>query len=369
MSETSFPLRPGYSISRVIRGGWQLAGGHGAIDKAQAIDDLIAAFDAGLTTYDCADIYTGVEELIGAARQRLANERGADAAARMKVHTKLVPDLEVLPKISRQYIRGIVETSLRRLGAERLDLVQFHWWDYSQPAYVDAMGWLNEMHLEGRIVDKDIQASEFLDRLFDRRLAEVPLADIPAQDNAAPPFLFHGLPSIRRILVFLQIDDRHVGALACEKHGHRPAYAGIPAGDQRYLVLQLAGAFPVRRVIERLRLDAGFFAGLGMMLPGKRRRRIFAGACLHGLIRFLGGLAGPIVRIDLRLDFPLLFRCRVSRLRRLDHHVVLFANRDKASRPRTVSRIKQTGALLVPFFTRKANKVVGRRNPEAMTTL
>jgi len=148
---STFELSPGYTISRVIRGGWQLAGGHGAIDKEQAVSDLIAAFDAGITTYDCADIYTGVEELIGTARLRLTAERGLDAAARMKVHTKLVPDLEMLPKISRAYIRGIVEQSLGRLKTERLDLVQFHWWDYSFSGYLDAMGWLNEMRIEGKV--------------------------------------------------------------------------------------------------------------------------------------------------------------------------------------------------------------------------
>src|SRR6187549_3594868 len=100
----TFELTPDYAISRVIHGGWQLAGGHGAIDRAQAVDDLIAAFDAGIRTYDCADIYTGVEELIGATRLKLASERGLDVAAAMKVHTKLVPDLEILPRISREYI-------------------------------------------------------------------------------------------------------------------------------------------------------------------------------------------------------------------------------------------------------------------------
>jgi aryl-alcohol dehydrogenase-like predicted oxidoreductase len=147
----TFELAPGYSISRVIRGGWQLAGGHGAIDRAQAVVDLVAAYDAGITTYDCADIYTGVEELIGAARLKLASERGLDAAAKMKVHTKLVPDLEILPRISRDYIRNIVDTSVRRLKTERLDLVQFHWWDYGNRFYVDAMGWLADMQAEGKI--------------------------------------------------------------------------------------------------------------------------------------------------------------------------------------------------------------------------
>ncbi|MBZ9708230.1 aldo/keto reductase [Mesorhizobium sp. ESP7-2] len=151
MTAKAFELSPGYTISRVIRGGWQLAGGHGAIDRSQAVADLIATFDAGIWTYDCADIYTGVEELIGAARLRLANERGLDAAAKMKVHTKLVPDLERLATISRDYIRGIVDQSLLRLKTERLDLVQFHWWDYAQPRYVEAMGWLDELRLEGKL--------------------------------------------------------------------------------------------------------------------------------------------------------------------------------------------------------------------------
>ncbi|TCR81514.1 aldo/keto reductase [Rhizobium sp. BK376] len=150
MSKT-YELTPGYTISRVIRGGWQLAGGHGEIDRGQAVTDLIAAFDAGIRTYDCADIYTGVEELIGEARQRLQDERGADVAAQMHVHTKLVPDLERLADINRDYIRGIVEQSLRRLKTERLDLVQFHWWDYAHTGYIDALGWLAEMRAEGKV--------------------------------------------------------------------------------------------------------------------------------------------------------------------------------------------------------------------------
>ncbi len=151
MTAKTFELSPGYKISRVIRGGWQLAGGHGAIDRAQAVTDLIAAYDVGIRTYDCADIYTGVEELIGEARERLRNEHGAEAAGVMKVHTKLVPDLEKLATISRDYIRGIVDKSLSKLKTEQLDLVQFHWWDYSLPGYLEALAWLDEMRREGKV--------------------------------------------------------------------------------------------------------------------------------------------------------------------------------------------------------------------------
>ena len=48
-----------YSISKVIKGGWHLAGGHGSIQAEEAIADMLAFVEAGITTFDCADIYTG----------------------------------------------------------------------------------------------------------------------------------------------------------------------------------------------------------------------------------------------------------------------------------------------------------------------
>ena len=146
-------LRPGYRISRVIRGGWQLAGGHGPIDPEAAVDDLLASVDAGLTTFDCADIYTGVEALIGAFRAKLRATLGAEALARLRVHTKLVPDLSRLESFRRADLEAIVDRSLRRLGMERLDLMQFHWWDYAVPGWRDAFHWLTELRAAGKIAE------------------------------------------------------------------------------------------------------------------------------------------------------------------------------------------------------------------------
>jgi aryl-alcohol dehydrogenase-like predicted oxidoreductase len=146
-----FTLRPGYQISRVIRGGWQLAGGHGAVDRRAAVNDLTASAEAGITSFDCADIYTGVEEIIGEFRTAYGNTHGAEGLARIKVHTKFVPDLDILPKISKAHVASVIDQSLRRLRMERLDLVQFHWWDYTVPGYVDAALWLVELQKEGKI--------------------------------------------------------------------------------------------------------------------------------------------------------------------------------------------------------------------------
>ena len=82
-------LRPGYRVSRVIGGGWQLAGGHGEVDRAAAVADLVASAEAGITTFDCADIYTGVEELIGAARRAYADRHGADGDRDQQVFADL----------------------------------------------------------------------------------------------------------------------------------------------------------------------------------------------------------------------------------------------------------------------------------------
>ena len=49
-------VRPGYTISKLIKGGWQLSGDHGAVDAEDAIADMIQFVDAGVTTFDCADI-------------------------------------------------------------------------------------------------------------------------------------------------------------------------------------------------------------------------------------------------------------------------------------------------------------------------
>ena len=42
-------LEEGYSISRLIKGGWHLAGGHGVVDPTQAIKDMATFVEHGIT--------------------------------------------------------------------------------------------------------------------------------------------------------------------------------------------------------------------------------------------------------------------------------------------------------------------------------
>ena len=142
-------IAPGYSISRVIKGGWQLAGGHGPVERVQALRDMRLFVEAGITTFDCADIYTGVEELIGAFLADYGP--GRSGRPEIQIHTKYVPDLGALPALRKADVERTIDRSLRRLGVERIDLVQFHWWDYGVPGWIDAASWLDELRQAGKI--------------------------------------------------------------------------------------------------------------------------------------------------------------------------------------------------------------------------
>lgn len=140
-------LASGYRIPRIVRGGWQLAGDHGAVDRARALEDIGVFVEAGLNTVDGADIYTGVEALYGEFNAR----RSAQGLAPLQVHTKCVPDYDELARVDAATIRGIVTRSLQRLQIERLDLVQFHWWDFAVPGWIEAAQTLADLQREGLI--------------------------------------------------------------------------------------------------------------------------------------------------------------------------------------------------------------------------
>ena len=138
----------GGALPDVIRGCWQLSRGHG---RPWSREDAFSALDLAASgpeplVLDMGDIYSGVEELVGAwLRMR---PRGAE---RVRIHTKFVPDLVDLGRVDRSYVARAVDRSLGRLGVEALDLVQFHWWDFSIPGWIEAVSYLEEEREAGRV--------------------------------------------------------------------------------------------------------------------------------------------------------------------------------------------------------------------------
>jgi aryl-alcohol dehydrogenase-like predicted oxidoreductase len=144
-----YQLAPDLTICRIVNGMWQVAGGHGYIDHKLAIGDMIRYHDAGFTSWDLADIYGPAEDFIGQFRHKLLALRGREKELnKIQALTKWVPQPVM---ITRSMVNESIQRSLHRMNVNSLDLLQFHWWDYNNPYYMDALKYLSELRDKGII--------------------------------------------------------------------------------------------------------------------------------------------------------------------------------------------------------------------------
>jgi aryl-alcohol dehydrogenase-like predicted oxidoreductase len=144
-----YQLAPDLTICRIVNGMWQVAGGHGYIDHKLAIEDMIRYHDAGFTSWDLADIYGPAEDFIGEFRHKLLALRGKEKELnKIQALTKWVPQPGI---ITRSMVNESIQRSLHRMDVNSLDLLQFHWWDYNNPYYMDALKYLSDLRGKGMI--------------------------------------------------------------------------------------------------------------------------------------------------------------------------------------------------------------------------
>lgn len=250
-------LRPGYDIARLVNGGWQLAAGHDLTGRCQdgVLDQLERLVDAGFTTFDCADIYTGVEELLGRLVVRL-EKRGLDRDT-VQIHTKFVPDLHSLGRLTPRDVERTIDRSLRRLGVEALDLVQFHWWDYDVPGHVDAARALDDLRRRGKIRHLGVTN-------FDRRRLE--------------QIVDAGVEIVAHQCQYSLLDQRPASDLEdfCRAHDiHLLAYGTVAGGflSERWLGRPAPDDFETRSQVKyRLMVDeAGGWGHLQRLLQALRK--------------------------------------------------------------------------------------------------
>jgi aryl-alcohol dehydrogenase-like predicted oxidoreductase/enamine deaminase RidA (YjgF/YER057c/UK114 family) len=137
-------LAPGLAVSRVLNGLWQIADmerDSRVVDREAAVRAMQAYATAGFTSFDMADHYGSAEEIAG----RFAATPGAP---RVELLTKWVPKPGPL---TREDVRAAVNRARSRLQVARIDLLQFHAWSYADPAWLDALLWLDELRREGLI--------------------------------------------------------------------------------------------------------------------------------------------------------------------------------------------------------------------------
>jgi aryl-alcohol dehydrogenase-like predicted oxidoreductase len=156
MTLETVALRPGFEIPRIAKGNWQIADDHSGRTPPleEIVSDLFAFAEAGITAFVCGDIYVGVEARLGEFLRRYRARFGAEAARRIKVLTTYAPfflDEKRLRAHSLADCESVIDRSLQRLGVERLDVVQMHWWNYEIPGNVGMALMLQELQAKGKI--------------------------------------------------------------------------------------------------------------------------------------------------------------------------------------------------------------------------
>ncbi len=137
-------LAPDLEIPRILTGLWQVADqerGGKKLDPARGAAALADYAEAGFDAFDMADHYGSAEDIAGVLLK--GPWRG-----KARVFTKWCPPPGPM---TREIVHAGVGRSFERLGTERIDLLQFNWWQYRHPAYLDALGEMAAMRRAGRI--------------------------------------------------------------------------------------------------------------------------------------------------------------------------------------------------------------------------
>jgi len=121
--------RSGLVISEIAYGNWITHGSQVEADAARAC--VHAALDAGITTFDTADVYAGTkaESVLGDA---LKDQRREGVEIFTKVFWPTGPGRNDRG-LSRKHILESINGSLRRLQTDYVDLYQAHRYDYATP--------------------------------------------------------------------------------------------------------------------------------------------------------------------------------------------------------------------------------------------
>ncbi|MFJ2919077.1 aldo/keto reductase family protein [Streptomyces sp. NPDC087307] len=121
--------RSGLTISEIAYGNWLTHGSQ--VEEDAAVACIRAALDAGITTFDTADVYaeTRAEAVLGRA---LRNERREGLEVFTKVYFPTGPGHNDRG-LGRKHIMESIDNSLRRLQTDYVDLYQAHRYDHSTP--------------------------------------------------------------------------------------------------------------------------------------------------------------------------------------------------------------------------------------------
>jgi len=144
--------RTGLEVTPIAFGTWQLGGDWGDYDEREAIAAIRHARGLGVNLFDTAQAYGfGVSErLLGEALHDELRARREEIVLATKGGLRMDPEQGLVRDCSPAWLRQGVESSLRALGVERIDLYQVHWPDPNVP-FAETGQALSALREEGKI--------------------------------------------------------------------------------------------------------------------------------------------------------------------------------------------------------------------------
>jgi aryl-alcohol dehydrogenase-like predicted oxidoreductase/enamine deaminase RidA (YjgF/YER057c/UK114 family) len=244
-------LAPGLEASRIVTGLWQVADQERdgrVLDHAAAADAMAAYAKAGFDSFDMADHYGGAEQIFSRFRE---------AGGQGRVFTKWVP---TPGPMTRDVVREGVGRSIARLGRVP-DLMQFHWWSFRHPAWLDALREMAAMRAEGALEQIGVTN-------FDTDHLRVAIAQ--------------GVPIATNQVSFSLLDRRAAGAMSafCTGHGVKLLAYGT-----------LGGGFVSARWLGREEPAGGEISDWSKMKYGRFITAMGGWAAFQGVLRAAAQIA------------------------------------------------------------------------------
>ncbi|KAI5358972.1 putative aldo/keto reductase, NADP-dependent oxidoreductase domain-containing protein [Septoria linicola] len=124
-------------ISRLFSGLWQLSSPSWGTASMSQIEPQFSRYASlGFTAYDMADHYGDAELLFGRFRSSCSDPKSLFGATKYCIFTPTT--------ISKEVVAANVTERCQRMSADYIDLLQFHWQDYSDPQYLSALQHLQD---------------------------------------------------------------------------------------------------------------------------------------------------------------------------------------------------------------------------------
>ncbi|KAI9287281.1 aldo/keto reductase [Umbelopsis sp. AD052] len=170
-------VAPTLYFPRLLVGLWSLSSNrwNEPVAEHAVINDLRQYYQNGMVGFDMADIYGPAEKIYGSFIESLkTNPPSSHLSSHLPQPVSMTKFVPRPGNMSMEVVKAAVEASLSRMKVDYIDLIQFHWWDYSDKRYLDAVANLHELTKQNEPLVRHIGLTNFDSERLEEICSKVP---------------------------------------------------------------------------------------------------------------------------------------------------------------------------------------------------